>query len=114
MGRKSESGRGPNEICSALLKFLEQLEECVKNEDNPPKILTLSSDLCSAQNKNLLTIATSLYYVNCRQIYFQLGGIVIYPVIKYLDVLKNASVKKKLLYLLMNTTIHLGTLQNFI
>lgn len=67
---ESESGRGPNEICSALLNFLEQLEERVKNEDSPPKILNLFSDSCSSQNKNQFTIATLLYYINCIQTVF--------------------------------------------
>ena len=58
---ESESGRGPNEICSALLNFLEQLEERVKNEDNPPKILNLFSDSCSAQNNNTATTSFSPY-----------------------------------------------------
>lgn len=62
---ESESGQGPNEICSALLNFLEQLDEHIKKEENLPKILNLFSDSCYAQNKNQFIIATLLYYINC-------------------------------------------------
>lgn len=46
--KENESGRGPNEICSALLNFLEKLEDRLSQYSNPPTILNLFSDSCSA------------------------------------------------------------------
>jgi hypothetical protein len=68
---ENESGRGLNEIFSALLNFLEKLEERLKQNLNPPTTLNLFSDSCSEQNKNQFLVAVLLYYINCRQTVFQ-------------------------------------------
>ncbi|KAF0745895.1 Uncharacterized protein FWK35_00030429, partial [Aphis craccivora] len=54
---ENESGRGPNEVCSALLNFLEKIEERIKQYPNPPTTLNLFSDSCSAQNKSQFLIS---------------------------------------------------------
>jgi len=49
--KETESGRGPDEVCSALMSFLANLENKIKIElspENYPKILNLFSDSCSA------------------------------------------------------------------
>lgn len=66
---ETESGRGPDEVCSALMSFLTNLENQLKIElspENYPKTLNLFSDSCSAQNKNKYMITTLLYYVNYK------------------------------------------------
>lgn len=55
---ESESARGPNEVCSILLHFLEKLEERIKKESIIITELNLFSDSCSAQNKNKFVVAT--------------------------------------------------------
>lgn len=70
---ETESGRGPDEVCSALMSFLANLENKIKIElspENYPKILNLFSDSCSAQNKNKYMITTLLYYVNYKTTIF--------------------------------------------
>jgi len=67
---ESDSGRGPNEVCSALVHFLDTLENKLKNETTPPTILNLFSDSCSGQNKNQFTMATLLFYINCKATIF--------------------------------------------
>jgi len=68
---ETESGRGPNEIGSALTHFLNILENRYKNRINPPTILNLYSDSCAGQNKNQFIMATLLNYVNCKETIFQ-------------------------------------------
>lgn len=67
---ETDSGRGPNEVCSALVNFLDLLENKLKNESLPPTILNLFSDSCSGQNKNQFTMATLLFYINCKATIF--------------------------------------------
>jgi hypothetical protein len=67
---ETESGRGPNEVCSALIHFLESLEYRMKTSESPPTILNLFSDSCSGQNKNQFTMITLLYYINYKTIVF--------------------------------------------
>lgn len=100
---ENESGRGPNEVCSALLNFLEKLEERLKQYTNPPTTLNLFSDSCSAQNKNQFLVAVLLYYINYRETVFQEINH-IFPVrghnymiqIRYLVELKNVFAIKKI------------------
>jgi len=68
---ETESGRGPNEIGSALTHFLNILETRYKNRINPPTILNLYSDSCAGQNKNQFIMATLLNYVNSKETIFQ-------------------------------------------
>lgn len=67
---ETDSGRGPNEVCSALVNFLNLLENKLKNENTPPTVLNLFSDSCSGQNKNQFTMATLLFYINCKATIF--------------------------------------------
>lgn len=66
-----ESGRGPNEVCSSLIDFLENLENRLMLKESPPTTLNLFSDSCSGQNKNQFTMITLLYYINHRTKIFQ-------------------------------------------
>lgn len=63
---ETDSGRGPNEVCSAIFDFLERLENRLKNMTEPPTTL----NLYSAQNKNQFVIALLLYYINCTETVF--------------------------------------------
>jgi len=63
---ESDSGRGPNEVCSALIDFLDLLENRIKANETQQTTLNLFSDSCSGQNKNQYTMATLLYYINCK------------------------------------------------
>lgn len=65
-----ESVRGPNEVSSLLLHFLEKLEERIKKKSISITELNLFSDSCSAQNKNQFVVATLLYYINCKNTLF--------------------------------------------
>jgi len=65
---ESERGRGPNEVCSILLHFLEKLQERIKKETIPE--LNLFSDSCSTQNKHQFVVATLLYYINYNNTIF--------------------------------------------
>jgi len=67
---ESESARGPNEVCSILLHFLEKLQERIKKESIPIVELNLFSDSCSAQNKNQFVVAILLYYINYKNSIF--------------------------------------------
>ncbi|XP_022166413.1 uncharacterized protein LOC111030967 [Myzus persicae] len=67
---EGESGRGPNEIGSALLHFLDILEERFKTELRPPTRLNLYSDSCSGKNKNKFIMGLLLYYMNCKETIF--------------------------------------------
>lgn len=66
-----DSGRGPNEVCSSLIDFLENLENRLMLKESPPTILNLFSDSCSGQNKNQFTMITLLYYINHRTTIFK-------------------------------------------
>lgn len=71
---ETESGRGPNELCSALISFLSYLEDKIKQTMSPdqyPETLNLFSDSCSAQNKNKYMITTLLYYINYKSSVFK-------------------------------------------
>jgi len=69
---EAESGRGPNEICSALIDFLEKLEYNLLNSGKSvPTTLNLFSDSCSAQNKNQYTMMTLLHYINYKSKVFK-------------------------------------------
>jgi len=63
---ETESGRGPNEVCSALIDFLDLLETKFKTYESPPTTLNLFSDSCSGQNKNQFTMVTLLHYINFK------------------------------------------------
>jgi len=65
---ETQSGRGPNEVCSALLHFLEQLENKLKVAGKSPKVLKLFSD--SAQNKNQFVMTLLLYFINYKSTIF--------------------------------------------
>lgn len=67
---EGESGRGPNEIGSALIHFLDILEERYKIESRPSMILNLYSDSCSGQNKNQFIMGLLLHYMNCKDTIF--------------------------------------------
>jgi hypothetical protein len=49
---ETESGRGPNEFASALLNFLEIIDNWLQVQDNPSTVIYLFSNSCSAQNEN--------------------------------------------------------------
>jgi len=68
---ETESGRGPNEIGSALIHFLNILENRYKTQMNPPTNLNLYSDSCAGQNKNQYIMATLLNYINCKETIFK-------------------------------------------
>jgi len=68
---ETESGRGPNEVCSALIDFLDLLETKVKTYESPPTTLNLFSDSCSGQNKNKFTMVTLLHYINFEATIFK-------------------------------------------
>jgi hypothetical protein len=59
-----ESGKGSNEICSALSNFLKRIRRRVIRCGY--KRLALFSDSCPGQNKNLSMIAFLLTYVNSK------------------------------------------------
>ena len=63
---ETESGRGPNEVCSALIYFLDLLETKFKTYESPPTTLNLFSDSCSGQNKNQFTMVTLLNYIKLQ------------------------------------------------
>lgn len=67
---ETQSGRGPNEVCSTLIHFLEQLENKLKVAGRSPKILKLFSDSCSAQNKNQFVMTLLLYFINYKSTIF--------------------------------------------
>lgn len=73
---ETESGRGPNEVCSALAHFFRVLEEKYKNLAN--LTLRLFSDSCSAQNKNKFIVGLLLNLVNKSNIFNEIEHI--YPV----------------------------------
>lgn len=71
---ETESGRGPDEVCSALMSFLANLENKIKlklSPENYPDTLNLFSDSCSAQNKNKYMMTTLLFYVNYKTTIFK-------------------------------------------
>lgn len=68
---ETESGRGPNEVCSALIDFLDLLETKFKTYESPPTTLNLFSDSCSGQNKNQFTMVTLLHYINFKATIFK-------------------------------------------
>lgn len=61
---KTQIRRGPNEVTSALMNFLETLDNQLQTQENHPTIINLFSDSCSAQNKNQFVMITLLYFVN--------------------------------------------------
>lgn len=67
---ETQSGRGPNEVCSALLHFLIKLEDKFIAAGQSPTILKLFSDSCSAQNKNQFVMALLLYFINYKSKHF--------------------------------------------
>lgn len=58
---ETESPRGCNQVASALLDFLSNLE--TKQPNNGPNILHLFSDSCSSQNKNSIMMATLIAFL---------------------------------------------------
>lgn len=64
---ESESGRGPNEVCSALNNFLQEVEK--KYDGSDSLTLRLFSDSCSAQNKNQFMTGFLLNFVNKSKIF---------------------------------------------
>ena len=56
---ETQSGRGANEVSSALIHYLDGLETKLINEKEPQARLKLRlfSDACSSQNKNSIVIA---------------------------------------------------------
>lgn len=60
---ETQSGRGPNEVCSALLHFLVKLEHKLKASGQSPNILKLFSDSCYAQNKNQFVMTNDIIIV---------------------------------------------------
>lgn len=68
---ETESGRGPNEVCSAVIDFLDLLETKDKTYESPPTTLNLFSDSCSGQNKNQFTMVTLLHYINFKATIFK-------------------------------------------
>lgn len=66
------SGKGSAEVASALLHFLENLEEKYTNPDFngvKPHTLKLFSDSCSGQNKNSTVMIVLLYFVQKSTIF---------------------------------------------
>lgn len=61
---ETESGRGPNEVASALLNFLEMIDNRLQTQDKPMTVVNLFSDSCSAQNKNQFVMTALLYFIN--------------------------------------------------
>jgi len=61
---ETESGRGPNEVGSALIHFLKMLEDKFQNKEDSPTVVNLFSDSCSGQNKNQLIMAVLLHFIN--------------------------------------------------
>jgi len=61
-----QSGRGPNEVASALIDFLEMIDTKFQSQNNSPTIVNLFSDSCSAQNKNQYVIIALLHFVNFK------------------------------------------------
>ncbi len=59
---ENQSGRGCNEIISALFHFLRDLTSHVKHQQY--SCLSLYADPCPVQNKNTATMLTLLLYVN--------------------------------------------------
>lgn len=106
---ETESGRGPNEIGSALIHFLNILENRYKTQMNLQTILNLYSDSCAGQNKNQYIMATLLNYINCKETIFKkithifpVRGIVICLLIGYLGESKKNQEKEKILYHRLN------------
>lgn len=60
-----EAGRGSNEICSALMNFLELMEQRCKLRKY--KKLHLFCDSCPGQNKNSTMLSMLLTYVNSKE-----------------------------------------------
>jgi len=63
---ETQSGRGPNEVASALINFLEMIDTKFQSQNNPPTIINLFSDSCSAQNKNQYVMIALLHFVNSK------------------------------------------------
>ncbi|KAL4090102.1 hypothetical protein QTP88_025002 [Uroleucon formosanum] len=61
---ETESGRGPNEVGSALIHFLKMLEDKFQNKEDAPTVVNLFSDSCSGQNKNQFIMAVLLHFIN--------------------------------------------------
>lgn len=61
---ETESGRGPNKVASALIHFLEIIDNRLQTQNNPSTVINLFSDSCSAQNKNQFVITALLYFIN--------------------------------------------------
>jgi hypothetical protein len=69
---EDQSGRGSNEVASALHDFLSHLEDKYQlpdNEDSGPRILQLFSDAASSQNKNSTIVGLLLDYVQKSKIF---------------------------------------------
>lgn len=63
---ETQSGRGPNEVASAIIDFLEMIDTKFQSQNNPPTIINLFSDSCSAQNKNQYVMIALLHFVNFK------------------------------------------------
>lgn len=63
---ETESGKGPNEVASALINFLEMIDEQLLTQENPPTIVNLFSDSCSGQNKNQFVMIALLHFINYK------------------------------------------------
>lgn len=63
---ETQSGRGPNEVASALIDFLEMIDTKFQSQNNPPTIINLFLDSCSAQNKNQNVMIALFNVVNFK------------------------------------------------
>jgi hypothetical protein len=70
---ETQSGRGPNEVASTLISFLEIIDTKFQSQNNPPTIINLFPDFCSAQNKNQYVIIALLSYTYIKKIYENLS-----------------------------------------
>lgn len=72
---ENQSGRGANEIASALQRYLKKVEEeCFRDKKNNLK-LELYSDSCSSQNKNFIMLAMLANFMATSKVFNKLSHI---------------------------------------
>ena len=75
---ESQSGRGSNEICSAVVHYLDLLKNNVSNRSTDKTILQLFMDGCGGQNKNNIVVSGIATWLKSQDDYEEYH--LIYPV----------------------------------
>lgn len=70
---ETQSGKGANEVASALINYLTDLEKRLINEGNKElKVLRLFSDSCSAQNKNTILLSALYRFLEKSEVFYKI------------------------------------------